>query len=422
MLLIGIILGGAGGYLGHQFLTQPELDELSADVMSISGDLAQLQSDYEVLNSANEITEGRLEDLQQEFAELEVEKETLQSEKEVLHSEKVTLDEEHADLNEQFELLSDMYESLLEDYEMTLGGLDFSNQTIPVINRTYTWTYNREEYTIDIAIPETMLEYYSGKERYGTEDYRGYLLHPYDDLFIRVITGEFDRVIGLTELTEDDKVGLITSFVQSLEYEQDPATLEYPKFPVETLSDGGGDCEDTSILMGHLLKELGIKTALIHLPDHMALAIEGESTGFGWILENTSYYYMETTATGWKLGDVPSEFRDSVYELYPNIDQPFITNDWDATIQGRRLTVTVTYTNETPLITEGYEAWVGIELSDGEILGKTGIELDLDFKETRTTTIKIDCPRGETMKMVVGVLTPEGFLHNKDYSQEFTVD
>ncbi len=41
LLLIGIILGGAGGYFGHQYLTQPRLDELEADVASLSVDLTR---------------------------------------------------------------------------------------------------------------------------------------------------------------------------------------------------------------------------------------------------------------------------------------------------------------------------------------------------------------------------------------------
>ena len=335
LLIIGIILGGAGGYFGHQYLTQPRLDELEADVASLSVDLMQLQSDYEVLSTVSDFTEGQLETLQKAYTDLEV--------------ENATLNEEQAALNEQFELLSDMYESLLEDYETNLGGLDFSNQTIPVIDRSYTWEYDGEEYTFDIAIPEPLYQYYSGKTRYRTQDYRGYIMHPYDDDYVRVLLSEFDRIIGLTDLTVDDKVGLVRSFVQNMEYEQDTTTLEYPKYPVETLYDGGGDCEDTTILMGHLLEAMDIGTALIYMPGHMALAVEGNSTGLEWSIDNMTYYYQETTARGWGPGDVPLAYKYTEYTLFPIEDEPYIAHTWDAVRKNEKLTVTVTSVSYTHL-------------------------------------------------------------------------
>ena len=278
LLLIGILLGGAGGYLGYQYLTQPRLDQLESDVASLTINLRQLQSEYEILSTVSEFTEGQLETLQEANTDLE--------------TEKTTLDGEHTELIEQLELLSEQYESLLDEYETNLGGLDFSNQTIPAYTRSYTWEYLGEEYSMDIAIPEAIVEYYSTKERYSTQDYRGYIAHPYDDAYVKVLVSEFDRIIALTDLTGEDKIGLVCSFVQSRDYTQDATSLEYPKYPVETLMDNGGDCEDTTILMGHLLKEMGVDTALIYMPGHMALAIEGNSTGLKWTLDNKTYSYM----------------------------------------------------------------------------------------------------------------------------------
>ena len=406
LLLIGIILGCAGGYFGHQYLTQPKLDELDANVASLSVDLAQLQSDHEVLSTVSEFTEGQLETLQETYTDLK--------------AENATLNEEQAALNEQFELLSDMYESLLEDYETNLGGLDFSNQTIPVIDRSYTWEYDGEEYTFDIAIPEPLYQYYSEKTRYRTQDYRGYIMHPYDDDYVRVLLSEFDRIIGLTQLTEEDKVGLVCSFVQNLEYKQDSATLEHPKYPVETLFDGGGDCEDTTILMSHLLREMDVDTALIYMPGHMALAVEGNSTGRKWNLDNTTYYYLETTAKGWWLGDVPFSYNYTEYTLFPIEDDPYIAHTWDAVRKNERVTITATYTNDTPFDATGYRAWVGIELDDGYEFGKTGTLIELDFKESKTTTLKIEGPRFARMRLVVGVQAPDGSVQNKVYSEYFT--
>ena len=406
LLLIGILLGGAGGYLGYQYLTQPRLDQLESDVASLTIDLGQLQSEYEILSTVSEFTEGQLETLQEVHTELE--------------TEKATLDEEHTELIEQLELLSEQYESLLDEYETNLGGLDFSSQTIPAYTRSYTWEYNGEDYSMDIAIPEALVEYYSTKERYSTQDYRGYIAHPYDDTYVKVLVSEFDRIIALTDLTEEDKFGLVCSFVQSRDYTQDATTLEYPKFPVETLMDNGGDCEDTTILMGHLLHEMGVDTALIYMPGHMALAIEGNSTGLKWTLDNKTYSYMETTAKGWHPGDVPFAYKYIEYELFPIVEESYLAHTWTAQRKNEKITVHATYTNETPYNATGYSSWIGIEMDDGYGFGKIGAPIELDFKESKAVTLKINGPRFARMRMVVGVSAPDGTIQNKVFSEYFT--
>ena len=406
LLLIGIILGGAGGYVGTQYLMQPQMDELSVQVQTMTETLEQLQSDYETLSSENEDTVDQLETLQDVYATLE--------------TDKTTLDEEQATLIEQLELLTEQYESLLDEYETNLGGLDFSNQTIEAYEKSYTWRYNQVNYTIDIAIPVPLYEYYSTKERLHTQDYRGYIVHPYDDAYVKVLLSEFDKIIALSALTEKDKVGLICSFVQSRDYEQDTKTLEYPKYPVETLMDNGGDCEDTSILLSHLLEEMGVNTTLIFMPNHMAIAIEGNSTGQTWIIGNTTYSYMETTATGWQLGEVPFAHKYVEYDHYQVVKDPFLAHNWTATNINEKITARVTYKNETPYDATGYKSWIGIQMEDGQTFGKTGSLIELGFQESKKVTMKMTGPRHSKFKMVIGVISPEGVVENKVYSAFIT--
>lgn len=51
---------------------------------------------------------------------------------------------------------------------------------------------------------------------------------------------------------------------------------EYPKYPVETLVEGG-DCEDKSILLAAILRAMGYRTALLVFsgnPGHIAVGVE----------------------------------------------------------------------------------------------------------------------------------------------------
>ncbi len=65
----------------------------------------------------------------------------------------------------------------------------------------------------------------------------------------------------------------------NLSYQKDPGH-GYAKYPIETLVENGGDCEDLTILAAALLKPTGRKLGLIWEPGHVTLAIgmhEGET-------------------------------------------------------------------------------------------------------------------------------------------------
>ncbi|MDD3365417.1 MAG: stalk domain-containing protein, partial [Syntrophomonas sp.] len=64
---------------------------------------------------------------------------------------------------------------------------------------------------------------------------------------------------------EYDIICNVIAFVQSFTYISDSASTgfdEYPRYPLETLFTREGDCEDTSILIATLIRELGYGTAL----------------------------------------------------------------------------------------------------------------------------------------------------------------
>ena len=229
MLLIGVIIGSVAGYYGNLMVTQPILRDLQDRLQTLEDDYDSLDASFTELSAEKADLEQQLETLQSAYADLQAEKESLT--------------EEQQALIEQVETLSAMYESLLEEYQTSLGGLDFSNQTYPTIQRDFTWNYDGKTYEVSVLVPEPMYDFYSGKVRYVTSDYRGYILHPYDDKYMQVLVREFDGIAALWNMTRDQEIGLVISFVQSMHYITDDTTGfdEYPKFPVETLVDSGGD-------------------------------------------------------------------------------------------------------------------------------------------------------------------------------------
>ena len=106
----------------------------------------------------------------------------------------------------------------------------------------------------------------------------------------------------------------------TLPYTHDDVTTGYDEFrryAIETLIDGGGDCEDTTILVAAILRGLGEKTALIFTPGHIALGVSGNFTGSSVTYNGTKYYYCETTGTGWTVGTLPPSSSTTVTNVIP---------------------------------------------------------------------------------------------------------
>ncbi len=184
------------------------------------------------------------------------------------------------------------------------------NPDIPLKPLFFSWRYPSygAEYSINLQISYYDYKYFNSKRRiYNYSEYA---------------TDSAD-VGGLTALAEElknmavrngcdsayDIAGFVTAFVQSIEYMDDMATkgvAEYPKYPIETLFEQGGDCEDKAVLLAKLLKLLGYGSVLLVSSDHMAVGLQTSGSGnlsFG----GADYYYIETTEPGWRVGEVPGD-------------------------------------------------------------------------------------------------------------------
>jgi hypothetical protein len=110
------------------------------------------------------------------------------------------------------------------------------------------------------------------------------------------------------------KVEFVIDFVQSLPYVPDDVSKgfdDYTKFIIETLPEMGGDCEDTAIMLAAVLEAepFGYDMILIQPPGHMAAGIyDTNPPDYYWELDGRKYSYIETTGTGWSIGDLPEDY------------------------------------------------------------------------------------------------------------------
>ena len=161
-----------------------------------------------------------------------------------------------------------------------------------------------------------LYRYYQGRQ-HQSDDMVQFVLSDYDRATIRNLAESFDSLDS------------VISFVQSLRYVSDldsKGEEEYVRFPIETLVDGEGDCEDLAILAAAILHEMGYKVLLVLLPDHLALAVDCNDTidGTYYNYQGTNYYFLEVTHPGWKIGQIPNEFSNSQAKLVPLAYRPRI--------------------------------------------------------------------------------------------------
>jgi hypothetical protein len=201
--------------------------------------------------------------------------------------------------------------------------------------RYYTWDYDNTEFTIGYQYNTDAYKIYSQRSR--NRDYTHFVNDPYDDELISQISTQIEN-LALQAGYDDDAIPYIAmAFVQSLPYISDSASSgydEYPRFPFETLYHGGGDCEDSSILLAAMLSDMSYGVALIELPGHMAVGIQGGQgiSGSYYEYAGVKYYYLETTNSGWNLGEIPYEYRGAqalvrpIYKGYPELGIGFSGN------------------------------------------------------------------------------------------------
>ena len=212
--------------------------------------------------------------------------------------------------------------------EYTLMGVDpddGTHRTLTVMVDGYTtvqyeWSVDGESYTysLDILYSDVVYyrDYYDVSQRQQdiyNDHQRDRTFVTYEDKYIQQIATDFSTMTeGMTDL---ERVNFLLAFSQCLGYEDDSVYMgyeEYWKFPLETLYDHGGDCEDTSILLASLAEAMGYDASLLLFPGHMAagIHIDGDYPDLnGFYLRSDPdkvYYYCETTSTGFTVGQIPS--------------------------------------------------------------------------------------------------------------------
>ena len=194
------------------------------------------------------------------------------------------------------------------------------------INRVYKWFFKNNNWKLIMNIPVDVYDKYvnSNVDRVPQNQ-------PFSNDAMAAFVTSNEKVIidyanELKSLADSKKYDATTTanfilrFVQvNVLYILDNESYGYPeywKFPVETLVDKNGDCEDSSVLYASIMNALGYDVVLLFYKfedknsGHLAVGINLQGNHGEYVEDNRKeYYYCETTTSQFVIGQLPPEIE-----------------------------------------------------------------------------------------------------------------
>jgi hypothetical protein len=175
-------------------------------------------------------------------------------------------------------------------------------------------------YTLNVAIPQSLNEYYRGLGHGAASD----------SDFAKFVTPNALKPIAdaLRQIYPDDEdfANGVLTLVHQMPYQ---ATLpEY--YPVETLTQGKGDCDMFSLFAASVLEAGSLDVVLLHYTqeEHMNIGVhlntapkDARSQIYSEESGNVTYYVAECTSSnwqeGWRVGECPNDLENTPLVVVP---------------------------------------------------------------------------------------------------------
>ncbi|MGE5449873.1 MAG: CARDB domain-containing protein [Methanomassiliicoccales archaeon] len=319
------------------------------------------------------------------------------------------------------------YEAIVGEERVSVENLTTQAQTIKPdqsVIRQFKWQAENDQWSWQIPLNLQGYQYYKKLPRIQTDDYSVYVTNPTDDVYLSGLVQKFRTTKAAAGLTEYQMISLVVGFVQSIPYVEDKVGTgqdEYPKYPIETLYEQSGDCEDKSILMASLLDELGYGAVLLALPNHMAVGVKGANSlpGTYFTYQGARYYYLETTGKDWKIGDVPTEVVDSKARILALVPRPVLIHQWQSSGSVYNYQVTATVENQGTGTADNTTVYVAFDANGSKVYSQSSSKsISIPPGSKATFTVKLQYPRKVKTRIHVKVLS-HGILDGETTSEWF---
>lgn len=273
--------------------------------------------------------------------------------------------------------------------------------------RKFEWSSMGYNWWITLEIDKSHYQYYKNRQRLSTRDYSLYVSDPSDDGYMSNLVRTFRDLKEKNGLSDAQTVQSIIAFVQSLEYRLDADSTgydEYPKYPLETLVDMNGDCEDSSILLASLLREMGYGAVLLNPPGHMAVGVKGSDTipGTYYLVDGIRYYYVETTGPNWSIGKLPEQYKGEKVLVLQLDPKPLIS----FTFQAEGDTIYATVRNDGTYPANNLFVYAYLDAGDNMIYGEAySTTQTIPARGEVILPVQLSMPSGVNTRLVIQVVS-----------------
>ena len=296
-----------------------------------------------------------------------------------------------------------------------------------IITKDFEWTYWRFDditWHWSVEIPRNLHKYYSNKARPHTRNYSVYATEEADREVVRDLGQTLLEHARSIDLDDYETVHFIAAFVQQLAYTVDADTTgfdDYARYPIETLVAEGGDCEDTAILLGKLMVELGYDVVLVRLPDHIALGVleDFKYAGTYYPYNGGKYFYLETTGLAGRIGMVPEEYDGQLAYIYDFTPRAVIEHDWKGLHGRNSYTISLHVENQGTAPAYGCSVYAGFDAGSGRLWNTAESDsFDLEQGEYIDLEMSLNLPDEDHTRLMVYVLR-DGKSVDKSHSEWF---
>jgi len=200
-------------------------------------------------------------------------------------------------------------------YDIELATKNLQNNKGDLIE--HSWIFQRTRWDFSFFVAREWL-YASDKELDAAAGNRDSGNNYWATVYQRLIKANDDRLSNVADalknqgqklnLNNHDMATFVLSFVQHIPYKIPNNNLELLA-PPQTVNEGYGDCDSKSLLYALIMRKLGYDTVM-YINSRLRHAMAGvstTSTGQFLASRGVRYYFAETTAIGYRIG----QMRDS---------------------------------------------------------------------------------------------------------------
>jgi hypothetical protein len=319
---------------------------------------------------------------------------------------------------------SELNETIVKNDNIT-SSMTTGNTTENYTSHIFSWTFKWRIYTWEILIPERLIDYFSNLPRPNTNNYVIYTMHPHQIELLGSIHKQLQSISLEKEFSSEDTINFLAKFVGSTQYLEDMCDgqlCEYPKYPLETLYDNGGDCEDKSILLACILKAFNFDVALIEntLEDsgHMMVGISGDDISGQYYIESKGekYYPIDVTNLGWGIGGVPPKYQKASLRVRCLDSSPVLFYTFNAKNVNYNLEFTIKIENSGNGDATDYYVMVGFDAGNEKLWNaERSDNFNIPCGETVELSLTLRPPYGKHTRTCI-LIYEDGYLIRRMYS------